>query len=143
MGEDAPRSGHLIPAGQPDRRPLLILVRTLARSYREYLLASIAARYRIWLVQEDEPGWPLPYLAGHSVLDPLDAGALVAATRGLTLDLPALGHALRRPVVAVDPRGGRGLGELVAELGRTCLRPAGQDALTLAHETGQVAAGHA
>jgi biotin carboxylase len=70
-------------AGQPDRRPLLILVRTLARSYREYLLASIAARYRIWLVQEDEPGWPLPYLAGRSVLDPLDAEALVAATRGL------------------------------------------------------------
>ena len=70
-------------AGKPDQRPLLVLVRTLVRPYREYLLASIAARYRIWLVQDEEPGWPLPYLAGHSVLDPLDTDALVTAVRGL------------------------------------------------------------
>jgi biotin carboxylase len=70
-------------AGDLEERPLLILVRTLVRPYREYLLSSIASRYRIWLVQDDEPTWPVPYLAGHSVLDPLDGDALLAASRGL------------------------------------------------------------
>ncbi|HZB51439.1 MAG TPA: ATP-grasp domain-containing protein [Mycobacteriales bacterium] len=70
-------------AGQPDRRPVLVLVRTLVQPYREYLLASLAPRYRIWLLQDEEPGWARPYLADWAVLDPLNPAALLAAARGL------------------------------------------------------------
>lgn len=44
----------------------------------------------------------------------------IAATRGMTVDLAGLGVALGRPVVAVDPRSGRGLSELTSELGAAC-----------------------
>lgn len=73
------------PVGQSAlaRRPLLILVDSLARSTREYLLTSIAPRYDIWLFQGTPATWEEPYIVGHSVVDTLDSGAMAAAAAGL------------------------------------------------------------
>ncbi len=81
-----------IPAPQADERPLLILVSSFGRTSREYFLASIASRYRLWLFlggpgRPDEPTWELPYLAGHTSLDTLDAAAMTAAANRLNAQL--------------------------------------------------------
>ncbi len=64
-------------------RPLVLLVESLAQSTREYLVAAIASRYRIWLLASAPPTWELPFLSGHTVVDTLDAAAMSAAAGGL------------------------------------------------------------
>lgn len=64
-------------------RPLLILVDSLAKSTREYLLESIVTQYDIWLLQDTEPTWETPYIAGHTVVDTLDAAAMTDAAAQL------------------------------------------------------------
>jgi hypothetical protein len=49
-------------------RPLLLLVATGMRPYREYLLRSISDRFRIHLFHVAEPQWERGYLAGWTVL---------------------------------------------------------------------------
>jgi biotin carboxylase len=63
-----------------DQRPLLIVVGTGQRHFREYLLASIGARYRVHLMLEAEPTWEREHAAKWTVVEStLDADALVAA----------------------------------------------------------------
>jgi biotin carboxylase len=64
-------------------RPLLILVDSLARSTREYLLESIATQYDIWLFQGTAPTWEVPYIVGHTVVDTLDSAAMTSAAARL------------------------------------------------------------
>ena len=49
-------------------RPHLLLVGSGAREYREYLLRSIAARYRVHLFCSTEPTWERSYLSGWTLL---------------------------------------------------------------------------
>jgi biotin carboxylase len=66
--------------------PVLLLIGTGKQAFREYLLASIAARYRVHLLCGAEPGWAKGYLAGWTVLDmddTIDATAMCAAAREL------------------------------------------------------------
>jgi biotin carboxylase len=66
--------------------PLLLLIGTGKQVFREYLLASIASRYRVHLLCGAEPGWPRGYLAGWTVLDmedTIDATTMCAAAREL------------------------------------------------------------
>ncbi|WP_432840173.1 ATP-grasp domain-containing protein [Dactylosporangium sp. CA-092794] len=60
-------------------RPLLLLVGSGDRRYREYILASVSREYRVWLLDAHEPSWHRPYLIGHTTLDSRDPEALVAA----------------------------------------------------------------
>jgi biotin carboxylase len=53
-------------------RPLLMLIGTGSRIYREYLLASIGARYRIHLLVGAEPSWELGYVTSYAVLNHMD-----------------------------------------------------------------------
>jgi biotin carboxylase len=56
--------------GSPDpTRPRLLVVGTGGRPYREYLLASIAPRYRVHLLIGHEAGWERQYVEGWSVVD--------------------------------------------------------------------------
>jgi biotin carboxylase len=67
-------------------RPLLLLIGTGGRAYREYLLRSIGAAYRVHLLADAEPGWERPHVAGATVLDMADtvgADAMCAAARKL------------------------------------------------------------
>ncbi len=67
-----------------DPRPVLLVIATGMRHYREYLLASIATQYRVHLFVDAEPTWEKGYVTGWSVLvSTLDADALVAAARQL------------------------------------------------------------
>jgi biotin carboxylase len=50
-------------------RPLLLVVGTGFHDYREYLLKSIASRYRVHLLLSAEPTWELAYVSGWTVLD--------------------------------------------------------------------------
>src|SRR3954464_1299407 len=65
-------------------RPHLLLVGTGARPFREYLLESIAAEYRIHLFTAAEPSWEKRYLDDSTVLPSLlDPVGLLAAARRL------------------------------------------------------------
>jgi biotin carboxylase len=55
-------------SGGPDGRPLLLVIGTGKRDYREYLVASISTQYRVHLLLWAEPSWELGYLAGWTVL---------------------------------------------------------------------------
>ncbi|HEX8093153.1 ATP-grasp domain-containing protein [Jatrophihabitans sp.] len=57
-------NGH----NEPSRRRLLV-VGTGGRPYREYLLASIAAHYRVHLLIGHEADWERQYVEGWSVVD--------------------------------------------------------------------------
>src|ERR1700712_1172228 len=90
MSEPQPSTSRemVATAGALDERPFLILVSSFGRTSREYFLASLAPRYRLWLFlggpgRASEPTWELSYLDGHTVLDTLDAGAMIAEARRL------------------------------------------------------------
>ncbi|MGI8665032.1 MAG: ATP-grasp domain-containing protein [Jatrophihabitans sp.] len=65
-------------------RPHLLLISTGDRLFREYLLAPIAAHYRIHLFLAAEPQWETQYVDAVTVLaDTLDAEAMIASAREL------------------------------------------------------------
>ena len=67
-----------------DTRPVLLVIGTGMRHYREYLLASIAPAYRVHLFVAAEPTWEQDYVTGWTVLaDTLDAAAMIPAARAL------------------------------------------------------------
>ncbi|WP_328915063.1 MULTISPECIES: ATP-grasp domain-containing protein [unclassified Streptomyces] len=55
-----------------DERPLLLVVSTGPRDYREYLFAAMHTRYRIHLINTVEPTWERPYLVGSSLVATTD-----------------------------------------------------------------------
>lgn len=62
------------------REPLLILVASGMRVYREYLLRSIAGRFRVHLFHTAEPQWEREYLDGWTVLpSTIDGPAMAQA----------------------------------------------------------------
>jgi biotin carboxylase len=65
----------------PDAQPLLLLITSGLREYREYLLRSIGGRYRVHLIGAAEPTWEQPYLAGYTVLPDTGADCVRAAAR--------------------------------------------------------------
>ncbi|TDP94074.1 ATP-grasp domain-containing protein [Labedaea rhizosphaerae] len=67
-----------------DARPLVLVIATGKRDYREYLLRSIATEYRVHLLLDHEPGWEQEYIVGSSTVDLTDtigAGGLIEAAR--------------------------------------------------------------
>jgi ATP-grasp domain len=63
-------------------RPLLLLVATGMRLYREYLLASIASEFRVHLFHTTEPTWERRYLSGWTVVpDTADGPAMAEEAR--------------------------------------------------------------
>jgi ATP-grasp domain len=77
-----------------DRRPLLLLIGTGDRNYREYLLRSIHSGYRVRLFVGAEPSWERDYVTGWTVLDMKDtvgAGHMIAAARELAAGEPFAG----------------------------------------------------
>jgi biotin carboxylase len=78
-----------VPAGE---RPLLLVVATGMRLYREYLLRSIASRFRIHLFHVAEPSWEKDYLDGWTVVpSTLDGPAMAEAAAKLDVTEPVSG----------------------------------------------------
>jgi len=73
-----------------EQRPLLLVLGTGGRNYREYLLASISTRYRIHLLLGAEPTWEQDYLTSATVLtqmgETIDAAEMIAAARALAAE---------------------------------------------------------
>ncbi len=67
-------------------RPLVLLVGTGTRTYREYLLRAAAAEFDLWLCSDRDLGWEAPHLVGHTMLDTGDVDALTAAAKAVTPD---------------------------------------------------------
>jgi hypothetical protein len=88
--------GPIRPPTGDSEHPLLLLVATGDREFREYLLRAIATRYRVHLLLFTEPAWERRYLAGWTVLaDPketIDAEEMCRVARQL---------ASREPIHAV------------------------------------------
>ncbi|MER7460425.1 ATP-grasp domain-containing protein [Micromonospora sp. NPDC126480] len=75
-----------------DDRPRLLLVASGMQPYREYLLSSIATRYRVHLFHTAEPTWERPHLDGWTVLDStIDGLAMATAARRLHAQTPFAG----------------------------------------------------
>jgi biotin carboxylase len=58
--------------GDADRRPLLLVISTGPRDYREYLFAAMRPHYRIHLINTVEPTWERPYLTGSTLVPTTD-----------------------------------------------------------------------
>ncbi|GAA1987133.1 ATP-grasp domain-containing protein [Kitasatospora viridis] len=73
-------------------RPLLLLVASGMRPYREYLLKSIATRFEVHLFHTVEPSWEQEYLSGWTVLpDTWDGPAMAKAALDLHAATPIAG----------------------------------------------------
>jgi biotin carboxylase len=75
--------------------PLLLVITTGGRDYREYLLKSISSRYRVHMLLGTEPTWERDYITGWSPLSDLketiDAEEMCAAARELAAREPLHG----------------------------------------------------
>ncbi|WP_369226000.1 ATP-grasp domain-containing protein [Streptomyces sp. R39] len=71
--------------------PVLLLVGSGYRPYREYILAAVSEHYRLWLLDSHEATWQLAYCAGATRVDTRDADAMREAARGLVAELPVVG----------------------------------------------------
>jgi biotin carboxylase len=70
-------------------RPHLLVVATGMRLFREYILRSIAPKYRIHMFLHAEPTWEKEYIEGWTVLETtLDADLLVASAKKLNDERP-------------------------------------------------------
>lgn len=75
-----------------EQRPLLLVIGTGLHAYREYLLRSISAEFRIHLFHKVEPTWEKEYLAGWTVLpSTVDGLAMAEQARRLDKDEPIAG----------------------------------------------------
>lgn len=73
-------------------RPLLLLVGSGMRTYREYLLASIGEVFDVHLLHTAEPQWERTHLRSWTVLaSTLDGPAMAAAARLIHRDTPVSG----------------------------------------------------
>lgn len=69
-----------------DQRPLLVIIGTGGKDYREYLLRSIGREYRVHLITGAEPVWERDYITGWSIVDMAEtvaADEMTAAARAL------------------------------------------------------------
>jgi len=75
-----------------EQRPLLLVIGTGLHAYREYLLRSISAEFRIHLFHKVEPTWEKEYLTGWTVLpSTVDGLAMAEQARRLDKDEPIAG----------------------------------------------------
>ncbi len=71
--------------------PLLIVISTGLRRYREYLLAAISTRYRIHLINTVEPTWESRYLVGSTLVSTTELELVSAAAAEVAAREPVAG----------------------------------------------------
>lgn len=94
-----------------DDKPLLLVITSGLRRYREYLLKSIATRYRVHLIDSAEADWELPHLAGSTVVPDTGAESVLEAARRIAAEQPVAGvmswheeHIVQAALVAEELR---------------------------------------
>lgn len=78
------------PQAPPDA-PVVLVVGSGFRPYREYILRSVAQHYRLWLLDSRVASWQLQYVTGATQVDTRDPAALTAAAREVAAKLPVAG----------------------------------------------------
>jgi len=78
---------------------VVLLIGSGRRPYRQYLIAGLASRAPLWLIDEEPPTWQAGYLAGSSVVGLLDPARIVPDQPGLIE--AAASVARQRPVLGV------------------------------------------
>lgn len=63
--------------------------------YRQYLMEGAAKRRPLWLIDDEAASWQLPYLAGSSVVVPLEGAGLVLDHDGLLAAAEAVARSHR------------------------------------------------
>jgi biotin carboxylase len=71
--------------------PVLLLMGSGDRRYREYIVAAVSRHYRLWLLDAYEATWQLPYVEGTTLVDTKDPDAVLAAARAVAGLLPVAG----------------------------------------------------
>jgi len=71
--------------------PVLLLVGSGYRPYREYILAAVSQHYRLWLLDSSEATWQLPYCAGATRVETRDSEAVRRAALTVVDALPVVG----------------------------------------------------
>ena len=78
-----------------EQRPLLLVITTGSRNYRDYLLKSISTRYRVHLFLGADPTWEREYITGWTVLtdlgETIDADEMIEAASRLVAREPVHG----------------------------------------------------
>jgi len=64
-------------------RPLLLIIRTGKREFREYLLRSITPHYRVHMFVTVAPDWEIDYIDGYTRVDTADIDAMIKAAQDL------------------------------------------------------------
>ncbi len=64
-------------------RPLLLIIRTGKKEFREYLLQAITPHYRVHMFTTVAPNWELDYIDGFTRVDTADVDAMVKAAQDL------------------------------------------------------------
>src|SRR5512139_3618436 len=64
-------------------RPLLLIIRTGKREFREYLLRSITPHYRVHMFTTVAPDWEVDYIDGYTRVDTADVDAMIKAAQDL------------------------------------------------------------
>ncbi len=82
---------HAQPETADESAPLLLLVGSGDRRYREYMVAAVARHFRLWLLDAPEPTWQLPYVQGTTQVDTRDPEALHAAAAPVAAGQPVAG----------------------------------------------------
>ncbi|MEU4796554.1 ATP-grasp domain-containing protein [Streptomyces sp. NPDC023327] len=73
------------------KAPVLLLVGSGYRPYREYILAAVSRHYRLWLLDSSEATWQLAYCAGATRVDTRNADAVREAALAVVDKLPVVG----------------------------------------------------
>lgn len=79
------------PDSSTTEAPVLLLVGSGDRRYREYIVEAVSRHFRLWLLDAHEPTWQLPYVEGTSLLDTKNLDALLAETKNVMERLPIAG----------------------------------------------------
>jgi biotin carboxylase len=78
------------PQAPPDA-PVVLVVGSGYRPYREYILRSVSSHYRLWLLDSRAATWQTQYVVGATQVDTRDSAALTAAAREVAGRLPVAG----------------------------------------------------
>ncbi|MEV4947719.1 ATP-grasp domain-containing protein [Streptomyces sp. NPDC053755] len=79
------------PQSSPTEAPVLLLMGSGDRRYREYIVAAVSRHFRLWLLDAHEPSWQLPYVEGTSLLDTRNVDELLAEAEKVMRRLPVAG----------------------------------------------------
>lgn len=75
----------------PAGSPVVLVIGSGVRRYREYLLAGAAAAHSLWLLDRAAPSWQRRYLTGASTVDVTQPEQVVAAAKAVAASRPVAG----------------------------------------------------